>query len=141
MSLNKLESGPVTKNCPQIRQHFKFKTVRSVLFLSQIIFALIFIGCEESDLTSPCGVKNPIKDIEWLSDLVETAKNDTTGEYIGNIWITTFETKDYIISDMAMGAGGRIFRCYNCSGEIDNVSDYAFFSTLSDDDIVYSNVP
>jgi len=119
----------------------KFKSVRSVLFLSQIILVLIFIGCEESDLTRPCGVKNPIKDIEWLSDLITTAKNDTTGEYIGNIWITTFENKDYIISDMAMGSGGRIYRCYNCSGEIDNVSDYEFFSTLSDDDIVYSNVP
>lgn len=119
----------------------KFKIVRSAFFLSQIIFALIFIGCEKSDLTTPCGVKNPVKDIEWLADLISTANNDTTGEYIGNIWITTFENKDYIISDMAMGSGGRIFHCYNCKGEIDNVSDYNFFNNLSDDDIVYSNVP
>ena len=120
----------------------KFKIVRSVFLFSQIIFTLIIIGCvKESDLITACGVKNPIKDIEWLADLISTAKNDTTGEYIGNIWITTFENKDYIISDMAMGSGGRIYHCYNCKGEIDNVSDYNFFSTLSDDDIVYSNVP
>ncbi len=55
----------------------KFKSVRSALFLSPIIFALIFIGCEESDLTTACGVKNPVNDIEWLADLIATAKNDT----------------------------------------------------------------
>lgn len=120
----------------------KFNKVRSVLLLSQITFTLIFQSCvKDSDLITACGVKNPIKDIEWLADLISTAKNDTTGNYIGNIWITTFENKDYIITDMAMGAGGRIFHCYNCQGEIDNIPDFEFYNKLSDEDIVFSNVP
>jgi hypothetical protein len=117
------------------------KRTKSFIMQLQLLCVMMLFGCG-NDLIDPiyCGVNNPIKDIEWLASLVSKATNDTTGEYSGNIWITTYENKDYIISDMSMGFGGNIFRCYNCRGEIDNVSDYNFFNNLNDDDIVYSNV-
>ena len=117
------------------------KRTWAVLLQIQLLFVMMLFGCGD-ELNDPmyCGVSNPLQDIEWLATLVSKAKNDTTGEYSGNIWISTYENKTYIISDMAMGAGGRIYHCYNCRGEIDNVSDYNFFNNLNDDDKVYSNV-
>lgn len=111
-----------------------------------LMLGLIIISCNKDKtkdfkIIPACSVDNPTTDLDWLSEIISKAETDKTGNYLGNIWIKNYNGNDYIISDMMMGSGGVAFHCFNCQGEIEVVDDLEFYNSLSDDNLVYSNIP
>ena len=93
-----------------------------------ILFAfcciLSFNSCEKEpdkegtdDTTiSACGVTDPAKNLTWLAELIETAKADDTGHYLGRIWLEKFKEQDIFVTDMMLGSGGIAYWFFDCSG-------------------------
>ena len=73
---------------------------------------------EEIDDTtiSACGVTDPAKKLTWLAELIETAKTDETGNYLGRIWLEKFKEQDVFVTDMMLGSGGVAYWFFDCSG-------------------------
>lgn len=106
-----------------------------------LLLCFFTIGCEEESMTTKvCGVDRPATDLAWLSDIITQAEEDVSGNYRGNVWIKTYEGEDYIVTDMALGSGGLKFHCFDCEGTFTPIGDLAFYSTLSERELVFSNV-
>ncbi|MEK7718447.1 MAG: hypothetical protein AAB347_02370, partial [Bacteroidota bacterium] len=50
-------------------------------------------------------------------ELANQSLNDKTGNYVGSIWIITYEGSDIIVTDMALGSGGILYYFFDCNGE------------------------
>jgi len=53
-----------------------------------IIFLAVFSSCSNNDDTSTCNVENPLEELSWLNDWVNTLTDDyeyiRTAKYLGN---------------------------------------------------------
>ena len=97
-------------------------------FFLTILFAfsciLFFNSCEEdpkketTDETAinACGVIDPAKNLPWLAELIEKAKNDNTGNYFGRIWLEKFKEQNIFVTDMMLGSGGIMYYFFDCNG-------------------------
>ena len=109
-----------------------------------VSFVFMFSSCKNEpdiELITACGVENPTEKLVWLAELISKAENDNSINYLGHIWIKKYDNKDYIVTDFMMGSGGIAYYCFNCDGEIDTVEDLSFYDSLTDDDVVYTNIP
>jgi len=84
-----------------------------------------------------CGLRDPIKELNWLSELVQKADADTTGHYFGTIYLERVDDKDAFFVEMAMGSGAIMGGMYNCEGNKIEFDP----SRLKRDRIIYSNLP
>ena len=89
---------------------------------------------------SACGVTDPAKNLTWLSELIETAKTDNTGNYLGRIWLEKFKGQDIFVTDMMLGSGGIAYWFFDCSGNhlARNDDFQSFMSNMKLDVIIYS---
>ncbi len=88
---------------------------------------------------SACGKADPINELDWLNDLAYQALHDRTGNYLGNIWIISYNNSDIIVTNMALGSGGIMYYYFNCEGnkcpdlltglDIDDLQSYLTDST------------
>jgi len=93
-----------------------------LLFLA---IAFFFLSCEKEEDThikplkeiSACGYDDPLNQLEWLNKLANKSLDNKTGNYIGSIWIITYEDSDIIVTDMALGSGGIMYYFFDCNGE------------------------
>jgi hypothetical protein len=115
-------------------------------------FSLIFFSCdkkEKDDYIAPCskiinfnacGVDDIGNNLKWLNDIINISTSDRTGNYIGRIWYKKYNNQDFIVTDMMLGSGGVAYHTYNCSGESSPVDDISFYNSLSEKDILYTNI-
>ncbi len=123
------------------------KKITLLLFFSLIIFACdkkendnYIAPCGKILNFNACGVNNIGVNLKWLSDIITTSKNDNTGNYVGRIWYKKYNNQDFIVSDMMLGSGGLAYHTFNCSGEFSPVDDISFYNSLSEKDILYTNI-
>lgn len=114
---------------------------KSLTVLITLTNLLFLISCEKENINKKaCGVENPTTNLTWLSDIVTQAESDQTGNYIGKIWIKSYQGKDYVVTDMMLGSGGLMFHCFDCEGNFNPVDDIEFYNSLTDQQLVYTNL-
>lgn len=114
-----------------------------ILFLS---LSCLLGGCEDdksyyNESISACGVKNPQKNIKWLSELIEKAEKDKTLNYFGTIWLEKYKGNDIFVTDMMMGSGGIAYYFFDCEGNSfvpENFLEFA--NNMKKDIIIYTNL-
>ena len=85
------------------------------------LLCFLFVSCtQEQDANTnyeqfKCPT-NPQKNLPWLKELIEKAENDTTGQYIGCIWLESYKGKDFFVTNMMLGSGGIKFWIFDCFG-------------------------
>jgi hypothetical protein len=89
---------------------------------------------------SACGVDDIGNNLKWLNDIIVTSKNDKTGNYLGRIWYKKYNNQDIIVTDMSLGSGGVAYYCFKCSGENIVIEDMNFYNSLSESDILWTNI-
>ncbi|MDR1335768.1 MAG: hypothetical protein LBK22_02940 [Tannerella sp.] len=62
-----------------------------------------------------CGDR-PQENLPWLKELIEKAKTDKTGNYLGSIWLEHYKGKDIFVTNMMLGSGGIANWFFDCSG-------------------------
>lgn len=91
---------------------------------------------------SACGYDDPLNQLEWLNELANKSFDDKTGNYIGSIWIITYENSDIIVTDMALGSGGIAFYFFDCNGiqpsDLEDLSLDELNSYLTDSNKIFS---
>ncbi len=110
------------------------------------------ISCKEENDTyfdsinpiEACGLDDPLNQLDWLCDLVMKSMDDKTGNYIGNIWIFSYEENDIVVTDMALGSGGVLYHIFDCGGKLPTadmptIAELPEF--LVDSNLIFSNVP
>ncbi len=116
-------------------------------FLLAVITLFLLIGvsgcnkeepnCKNSELTA-CGIKEPQKNIEWLSKLIAKAENDKTGNYWGTIWLEKYKGNDVFVTDMALGSGGIMYYYFDCQG---NAFVPESHPEMKFNCVIYTNIP
>jgi hypothetical protein len=113
------------------------------------VISLVLLSCDEKEIKVPCGttiafnacgVEDIGNNLKWLNDIITISKTDQTGNYFGSIWYKKYNNQDYIVTNMMLGSGGLAYHTYNCSGVFSPVDDISFYSSLSDNDLLYKNV-
>ena len=74
------------------------------------------VYCYNENGISACGVTDPAKNLPWLTKLIETAKTDNTGNYLGRIWLEKFKGQDIFVTNMMLGSGGVAYWFFDCLG-------------------------
>lgn len=118
-------------------------------FLLILIIPLVLFSCDKKNYTAPCGkiisfnacgVQDIGNNLKWLNDIITISKTDKTGNYLGTIWCKKYNYQDYIVTNMMLGSGGLMYHTFICSGEFSPVDDISFYNSLSENDILYTNI-
>jgi hypothetical protein len=121
------------------------------------IFLVFALGCDsgtEAEKTldkGVCGVSNPTRDLGWLRDIISKAEQDKAsktyqGNYMGKIYLETYNGSPVFLCDMAMGSGGIGGYVFNCDGVKEQFNNdprevELFFTSAKKTNVIYSNVP
>jgi hypothetical protein len=87
-----------------------------------------------------CGVKNPAKNLPWLTKLIEKAEND----YFGVIWLENYNDQDVFVTNMQL-PGPFVDKVINCEGNymfttIDDIDTYVYFANhLTKEIVIYAS--
>ncbi|MCW3117326.1 MAG: hypothetical protein JWM28_1408 [Chitinophagaceae bacterium] len=88
-------------------------------------------------------------DMAWLSDIIKKADEDKAngkylGNYIGTIYLGSYQNKPTFLIQMGMGSGGILYYAFDCSGQKIYPAIYpadAFYSTTVDSGkLIYTNL-
>ncbi|NOY96574.1 MAG: hypothetical protein GXO81_09395 [Chlorobi bacterium] len=124
---------------------------------SKVLFPLLLIifftlSCKKGNDTyikplnvlNACGKEDPLNQLGWLNELANKSLNDKSGNYIGNIWIVSYEGSDIIVTDMALGSGGILYYFFDCNGDqcstMEGLDINDLNSSLTDLNKVFSTV-
>lgn len=87
----------------------------------------------------------------WLQEIITKANEDQRsqvhqGNYMGTIYLETYENEPVFLVRMAMGSGGLAGYVYRCDGSRVDFNDgplevESFFKSVKEDEIIYTNVP
>jgi hypothetical protein len=80
-----------------------------------VIPFLLFLSCDKESI-SICGCDKPEEELQWLKELIQKADTDTTGNYIGTIFLEEYNDEYIFFTDMAMGSGGLMGYWFDCEG-------------------------
>lgn len=128
--------------------------------LQFLLMAIMLNACTSTAVVEPteyhaaCGVNDPAKNLPWLKDLIGKAEADKStgaykGNYIGQIYQTTWRNQDAFWTNFMMGSGGIYARLYACDGHqiILNSMDPSateieeMNKTINKDKLIYTNMP
>jgi hypothetical protein len=111
--------------------------MRNFLIISLTL--VLSFSCKKNDNNEKltCGVKNPLEELEWLKELVQKADNDTTGHYMGTIYLEKVGDEDAFFVEMAMGSGAIMGGWYDCYGNLFHPDE----EIPKRDSIIYKNTP
>jgi hypothetical protein len=114
---------------------------RALTGIIALFTLFLVVSCEDETITrKACGLEDPATNLSWLADIISKADNDQTGNFIGTIWIKEYQGQDYIITDMALESGGLKFHCFDCKGDLNPIVDIEFYNSLTDKEVVFSNM-
>lgn len=100
--------------------------MRLILFIFFLSMLCTVQSCDKNENTyveplkniEACGKTDPLNQLEWLNAIANKALSDKTGNYMGSIWIVSYNDVDLVITDMSLGSGGIYFHIFDCSGSI-----------------------
>jgi len=138
-------------------EHLIIKNINSTMIIrfSLIlicIIPLLILSCdknEKDNYFAPCGIIIDFRacdvddignNLKWLNDIIESSKTDKTGNYLGRIWYKKYNNQDIIVTDMSLGSGGVAYYCFKCSGENIIIEDMNFYHSLSEKDVLWTNI-
>lgn len=116
----------------------------------------LFPDCNKRDRKTPLeGIELAKKlcgnDMSWLSDIIAKAEEDKTsrryqGNYIGTVYLTSFQNRPVILINMPMGSGGLVYYAFDCNHQRlypteNGQSDTFYTETVAKGKIIYSNGP
>lgn len=120
--------------------------------LFPLLIVLFSLSCKKDDSTyikplkeiSACGTEDPLNQLEWLHKLANKSLYDKTGNYIGSIWIITYENSDIIVTNMALGSGGIYWYLFDCNGDqvstLQGLEPNELNNYLTDSNMIFSTV-
>ena len=89
-----------------------------------------------SEITA-CGVIHPEKNLPWLAEFIETAKNDTTLRYFGVMWLEHYNGQDlFVVSGMPL-IGGAMYGVFDCKGNKVLGLGMDFYNHLKKNIVIY----
>lgn len=101
----------------------------------------LIVSCDEKEENaSPviCGVENPIENLSWLKEKIDTFSK-TTGVGI-QIFQATYQNETVFIVDDCMNCADALIQVYNCQGDvICQLGGFAGLNTCPDFDKEVSN--
>ena len=106
------------------------------------LFFLFLNSCKEPKINAicACGVSDPARDLPWLAELIEEAKTDNTGNYVGVIWLEDYNRQDVFVTNMMLGSGGLLYHVFNCEGNRVSIEDAVdFFNNLKKNIVIFVN--
>lgn len=119
-----------------------------ILLVMWVIFFTLSCEKEGNNYIKPlkeisaCGYDDPLNQLEWLNELANKSLDDKTGNYIGSIWLITYENSDIIVTDMALGSGGIAFYFFDCNevqpSDLEDLSLDELNSFLTDSNKIFS---
>lgn len=115
--------------------------MKNLIFAMSLLF-LALLACKKED-TIICGVDDPATELSWLAEIIALAETDTTGNYLGTVYLEYYKNNPIFFTDMKMGSGGVIGNWFNCDGSTFIIEDINEFQTFSNnmrlDKIIYTN--
>lgn len=124
----------------------------SSMFLLIFVILILILSCDKNEKDTylapcgkiiefqACGVNDIGNNLLWLNDIINTSKSDKTGNYLGRIWYKKYNNQEIIVTDMILGSGGIMYHCFTCSGENIIIKDANFYTSLTQRDIVWTNI-
>lgn len=116
------------------------------LIIITIIIFLTLPACKKKDTindTKICGVNDPATELPWLAEIIAKAETDTTGNYLGTIYLEYYKNIPVFFTNMGMGSGGAIGHWFNCDGSRFTLADktelYKFYTNMKLNKIIYTN--
>ncbi|MBS1574999.1 MAG: hypothetical protein JST09_06805 [Bacteroidetes bacterium] len=96
-----------------------------------------------------CNLSSPEQALQWLSDVIKKAEEDRMtkkymGNYMGKIFLTSYQSRPVIYIRMAMGSGGIYAYVYDCTGNTVSINDsemISFEQQAQQGILIYSNIP
>ncbi len=88
------------------------------------LFCFMFLSCshdvqkkqDDIEITTACGCEIPQENLAWLKEMITKAESDTTGNYVGTIWLIKYKEQDIFVTNMMLGSGGVANYFFDCSG-------------------------
>ena len=56
------------------------------------------------------------ENLPWLKELIQKAETDTTGNYLGCIWLEKYKGQNIFVTNMMLGSGGILYWFFDNSG-------------------------
>jgi len=102
-----------------------------------------------SKANAGCNLSSPDQDLQWLNDIIKKAEEDRLtkkhmGNYVGKIFLTSYQGKPVIYIRMALGSGGVYAYIFDCTGNSISISDSEilnFEQQAQQNTLLYSNIP
>lgn len=119
------------------------------LLISLLLSQIISCDKKNEDFKAPCktimkfnacGIEDIGNNIPWLNNIITISRSDMDANYLGTIWYKRYNNTDYIITNMMLGSGGLAYHTFNCAGDLTPIDDYGFYNTLSQGDVIWSNI-
>jgi hypothetical protein len=109
------------------------------------LFCFLMLSCNAPqmnmvDNTMDSKLEQLLKEYPWLAELIEKAETDTTGDYMGNIWIEKQNEQDIFVTNMRMENPRRVFSFFDSEGNPLTIEDSELL-TMKFDAPIYSNIP
>jgi hypothetical protein len=93
------------------------------------------------DDTVTAGMEQLRKELPWFAELIEKAQMDTSGEYVGNIWLEKYNGKEIFVTNMRIEDPLRnVFHYFDRAGNSVEVEDSELLN-MKFNTVVYSNDP
>lgn len=100
------------------------------------LFSFLTLACENEEFTlKECNNA----DLGWLDEIIEKAKTDKTGNYLGSIYFEQYQDQPVIFIDMAMGSGGVFGYWFYCDGNPVSFED-EMMPPMTMKNILYTNI-
>jgi hypothetical protein len=125
---------------------------RFIIFMTLIA---MLSGCsaqqdEPGLMVANCGVKNPAQDLPWLKEIITKAEEDKAtmahkGNYLGTIYLDTYQNQSVFMIKMMMGSGGLYAYLFGCDGKRVAFSKEGVETVFTDiekrNNVLYTNIP
>jgi hypothetical protein len=109
-----------------------------------ILFGFLLLSCNSPQMnmddTVVVNVEQLLKEHPWLAELIEKAETDTSGDYMGSIWIEKRNGRDIFVTNMRMEDPRRVFSFFDAEGNPLTIEDRELL-TMKFDVPIYSNIP
>jgi hypothetical protein len=149
---NTLISGMADDNSNKIldKMSTKLTKIAVMKYLCLLLMTISLVSCyvkiiddEANENITACGIKNPQKNLPWLSELIQKGETDKTLNYMGSIWLEKYNGQDVFVTNMGLGSGGLLYHFFDCEGKpliIEGDDNFNNFATnMKLETLVYSN--
>lgn len=95
------------------------KNKQNLKRLQALVFCMgiLLTACKTNAQTDMCYIEDPIKELEWLQDVIQRQENLNVDRK-ADIFEYTYHQEKYFMADMCVGCPDFITVVYNCKGDV-----------------------